>query len=118
HQAIAQEAQWIFMRYADVLLNYAEASIELKEYGDARNALDKIRERAGMPDIPSTLNGEQMLDVCRNERRVKLAFEQSRFYDVRRWMIAPEVMDENAKGINITVKGDNRADRSTYHDYK
>ena len=47
-----------------------------------------------------------------------MAFEEQRFFDIRRWMIAPEVMNEDAKGIEISVKGTDRADRSTYHDYQ
>jgi hypothetical protein len=118
HLAIAQEVPWIFFRYGEILLNYAEASIELGEYQDARNAINQIRERAGMPDFSASLTGDQLTEEYRNERRVEMAFEQQRFFDMRRWMIAPKVMDVNAKGIEIFVKGTDRADRSTYHDYQ
>lgn len=116
--AIAQEVPWIFFRYAEILLNYAEAAIELGEYQDARVVLNKIRERAGMPGFEPSLTGDQLMREYRNERQVEMAFEQQRFFDMRRWMIAPEVMNENAKGIEIFVKGTDRADRSTYHDYE
>lgn len=46
-----------------------------------------------------------------------MAFEDHRFWDIRRWMIAPQVMNRNAQGIEITVYGTDRADRNTYHDY-
>lgn len=118
HLAIAQEVPWIFFRYGEILLNYAEASMELGEYQDARDAINQIRERAGMPDFSPSLTDVQMMKKYRNERRVEMAFEQQRFFDMRRWMIAPVVMSENAKGIEIFVKGTDRADRSTYHDYQ
>jgi starch-binding outer membrane protein, SusD/RagB family len=74
HQFEMQERPWIFMRYAEVLLNYAEASVELGEFGDARDAINQIRQRAGMPDLPDTETGQELLDRVRNERRVELAF--------------------------------------------
>ncbi|MFH5884487.1 RagB/SusD family nutrient uptake outer membrane protein [Halalkalibaculum sp. DA3122] len=100
HQFFRQEVPWIFIRYAEILLNYAEASIELDEEGDARTALNAIRERAGMPDIPATETGQDLMERYRNERRIELAFEDHRYFDVRRWMIAPDVY-ENGEGVNI-----------------
>lgn len=118
HREIEQEVPWIYMRYGEVLLNYAEASIELGDYEDARQALNEIRKRAGMPKFSSSLSGDELKKEYRNERRVELAFEQSRFYDIRRWMIAPDVMNEDAKGIEISAHGEARNDRSTYYDYQ
>lgn len=100
HQFNMQEHPWIFIRFAEVLLNYAEASVELGEYDDARNALNRIRQRAGMPEIPDTETDQELLDRVRNERRVELAFEEHRYFDVRRWMIAPDVYD-NGQGVQI-----------------
>ncbi|HEU4554535.1 MAG TPA: RagB/SusD family nutrient uptake outer membrane protein [Chitinophaga sp.] len=117
HRSVAQEIPWPFFRYAEILLNYAEACIELTQYQDARDALNQIRRRAGMPEFTAALTGVPLRDEYRNERRIELAFEEHRFFDIRRWMIAPQVMNENAKGIEISVQGTNRADRSTYHDY-
>lgn len=117
HRAINQEIPWPYFRYAEILLNYAEACIALGQDQDARNALNQIRKRAGMPEFTSGLTGTALRDECRNERRIELAFEDKRFFDIRRWMIAPQVMNEDAQGIDITVKGADRADRSTYHDY-
>lgn len=114
----AQEIPWIFMRYAEVLLNDAEASIHLGEEADARADINQIRRRAGMPPLDNALSGEALLEAYRNERQIELAFECQRYFDIRRWMIAPQVMNEDAKGIEIFVKGTNRADRSTYHDYQ
>ena len=114
----SQEIPWVFMRYAEVLLNYAEACIHLGQDAEARDALNQIRQRAGMPAFSTSLSGQALLEEYRNERRIELAFECQRYFDIRRWMIAPQVMSEDAKGIEIFVKGTNRADRSTYHDYQ
>src|SRR5690625_7573189 len=89
----------MFFRYAEVLLNYAEASIELGDDADARRELNKIRARAGMPDIQDS--GEALKERYRNERRVELAFEEHRYFDIRRWKIAPEVIvnAQNRKSV-------------------
>lgn len=79
---------WVRMRYAEVLLNYAEACIELGEDAEARKYINMIRERAGMPTLNES--GAALKERYRNERRVELAFEEQRFFDVRRWLIGPE----------------------------
>jgi hypothetical protein len=117
HQFVSQDVPWIFIRYAEVLLDYAEASYELGDEATARAMANRIRHRVRMPDFPSTLTGTALRDELRNERRVELAFEDQRYFDVRRWMIAPTVNNENAHGIDIKVKATNQFDRSTYHDY-
>jgi hypothetical protein len=94
-----QEAPWHFFRYGEILLNYAEACIELGQDDEAKTYLNMIRARAGMPDITET--GSALRERYRNERRVELAFEQHRFFDIRRWMIAPQAMGRNANGIVI-----------------
>lgn len=118
HQFDKQEVPWIFFRYAEVLLNYAEASIELGDEAAARDALNQIRRRAGMPEFDASVSGAELKKQYRNERRIEMAFEEQRFFDVRRWMIAPEVLSQNAQGINIYVEGTNRADRSTYTNFR
>src|SRR5438874_9802539 len=110
-----EKVPWIYFRYAEILLNYAEASIELNEVGDALNALNQIRRRAGMPDLVA---GPNLRDEYRNERRIEMAFEEQRFFDVRRWMIAPQVLSRPATGINISLTGANRLDRSTWTNYR
>ncbi len=110
-QFLKEEVPWIFFRYAEVLLNYAEASIELNEIPDALTALNQIRRRAGMPDLTA---GPNLRDEYRNERRVEMAFEEQRFFDVRRWMIAPQALSRDAVGINIYAQGASPTDRSTW----
>jgi hypothetical protein len=92
---------WVFLRYAEVLLNYAEASAELGEDMDAKMALDQVRARVGMPAVPIDGGpGRTLMDRIRQEREVELAFEEHRYFDVRRWMIAPDVYTP-AHGIRI-----------------
>lgn len=85
-------------RYAEVLLNYAEACIELGQDGEAREYLNMIRTRAGQPNV--TESGDDLRKRYRNERKVELSFENHRFYDVRRWLIGPEAY-KPVTGIQI-----------------
>lgn len=108
---------WIYIRYAEVLLNFAEAANEA--YGpdvvpsgstlSARAAVNLIRERPGvnMPDLAMGLSQSQMRDAIRSERRVELAFEEQRFYDVRRWKIADMIENKPAGGVIVTMSGSN-----------
>lgn len=93
-----QEAPWHYFRYGEILLNYAEACLGLGQEDEAKTYINMIRERAGMPDITSS--GQQLINDYRNERRIELVFEQHRYFDIRRWMIAP-TETVNANGIVI-----------------
>lgn len=81
---------WIAMRYAEVLLNRAEAAYELGNTDDALNCIKQIRERAGAK-LPEA--GTFSLQTVRDERRKELAFENSYWWDIRRWRIADKVLD-------------------------
>ncbi|HTF18485.1 MAG TPA: RagB/SusD family nutrient uptake outer membrane protein [Chryseolinea sp.] len=94
-----QEAPWHFFRYGEILLNYAEACIELGQDAEAQTVLNQLRARAGMPAFTET--GAALMDRYRNERRVELVFEQHRYFDIRRWMIAPAAMNRPGNGIVI-----------------
>ncbi len=77
---------WIYMRYAEVLLNYAEAKNEFSgPDGTVYDALDKVRSRGGLPPIARNFSQITLREKIRNERRVELCFEEHRVYDVRRW---------------------------------
>ena len=89
---------WRFIRYAEILLSYAEACIELEEYGEARRYINMIRKRAGLPDVDA--NDDELRDKLRHERKIELMFEDQRFFDIRRWMIAPQVIVD-AYGLDI-----------------
>lgn len=83
---------WVHIRYAEILLNYAEAAAELGNDADAAMALNLVRQRVGMPDVPMGGDGTRtLMEHIRQERQVELAFEGHRYFDVRRWMTAPDV---------------------------
>ena len=90
-------------RYNEILLNYAEA---MNEYtgptSDVYSAINAIRSRVGMPDLPSNLTQDQMREKIRHERRVELAYEDFRFFDIRRWRIAEDVCNEYIQGYDVT----------------
>jgi hypothetical protein len=93
----------IIYRYAEVLLNYAEAKNELSGPDQTvYNAINKIRERAGLPDLPKGLSINEMRQKIRHERRIELAFEGKRFYDIRRWKIADNIFSQPIHGMKIT----------------
>lgn len=107
---------WPYFRYAEILLNYAEAA---NEYGgpayqvaDAKlpmtpiDAINLVRARAGMPDVQTTfarrgweVDKDNLRKLIHNERRIELAFEEHRYYDVRRWM---DIEDGAIHGVRIT----------------
>jgi hypothetical protein len=111
---VRQETPYLYFRYAEVLLNYAEACIGLGEEVEARRVINMVRERAGMPAI--TDSGQALVERYQNERRVELFGEEHRFFDIRRWKIAPEKY-HNGLGIRITAEATDRRDRSTYSNY-
>lgn len=85
---------WIFFRYAEVLLNYAEAKFELGDEPTARQYLNMVRSRPSVHMPPVTDVGDALRSRIQNERRVELAFEEHRFFDVRRWKIATVILNQ------------------------
>lgn len=109
---------WMYFRYAEVLLNLAEAGNEAGGPAYAVpgataaltpvQAINLVRARAGMPDVATTftrrgiaLNQETLRQLIRNERRIELSFEDHRYFDVRRWMII-EQLPKFIRGCVIT----------------
>lgn len=93
-------------RYAEVLLNLAEAAFELGKAGEALEAVNRIRTRAGIAALGS-IDRERI----RHERKTELAFEGHRYWDVRRWRVAEEVLTVNRSGLRYIldyVTGDYR----------
>ena len=96
---------WPIFRISEIYLNYAEA---LNEYDPGNSDISlyasKTRQRSGigMPAISTTLSQPDMRDKIRNERRIELAFEDHRLWDVRRWMTAPSVLNTPLYGVKIT----------------
>ena len=111
---------WVMFRYAEMLLNYAEAMNEAygpdtdsKGYGlTARQAVALIRERAGLTgniDLSETVpagNREKMRIAIQHERRIELAFEEHRHLDLRRWKLAEQVLNQPVLGLKIDKKED------------
>ncbi|MDC1377729.1 RagB/SusD family nutrient uptake outer membrane protein [Flavobacteriaceae bacterium] len=93
---------WPFIRYAEVVLNYVEASINLGQEDEARNWMSKTRFRVGMPAVTET--GSDLLNKYINERRIELAFEEHRYHDARRWLIAPSTLGRGIEKVLVTAK--------------
>ncbi|UAY53624.1 RagB/SusD family nutrient uptake outer membrane protein [Ferruginibacter albus] len=91
-------SDYIIFRYAEVLLNFAEAAMELGKSSDALDAINQVRNRAGITPLTAvTMNN------VRQERRVELAFEGHRYWDVRRWRIAEEVLSGSNSGLRYIL---------------
>jgi hypothetical protein len=96
---------WIYFRYAEILLDYAEAENEYSgPSDDIFNAVESVRKRAGLD--PYTLDRgitqDSLRAIIRNERRKEFTFEEKRYWDIRRWKIAGDVYNNGLHGISIT----------------
>ncbi len=100
------------MRLGELYLNYAEALVELNRLDEAKIWLNKIRSRAGIPDVDeawdkySTTPGYQntqegLREIVRQERMNELYFEGHKFFDIRRWIIADKYENVPDRGLNI-----------------
>lgn len=95
----------ILMRYAEVLLIYAEAKTELGQVDESvYEAINAIRQRedVNMPPVTAPKSQDELREILRQERIVELAFEGQRFFDIRRYGIAGEVMNGTASGMTYT----------------
>jgi hypothetical protein len=98
------------IRYAEILLNYAEATNEFSGPGVAvYQSIEAIRRRAGLRpyELPVGLTQDQMREVIRQERRLELAFEGHRFFDVRRWKTAEQTDSKIMHGMEVKRNGSN-----------
>lgn len=104
----AQSNNFPYFRYAEILLNYAEARNEASSTPDQSvyDAIDQVRARAGQPALPDGLTKDEMRKRIKNERRVELFMEEHRFYDLRRWLDgdvqANPIMGINCYDNNVT----------------
>lgn len=94
-EANNNENVWIEMRYAEVLLNYAEACLGLNETVEAAQYINMVRNRAGLPNFTGDAKAALM-----HERQVEFVHEDIRWYDIRRWKILPQTIT-NAKGVDV-----------------
>lgn len=98
------------IRFAEVLLTYAEAKIELNQLdASVYDAINEVRQRpdVNMPVIAGGKSQDELREIVRHERMVELAFEGQRFFDIRRWGIAEDVFNVPLKGVTyIDENGD------------
>jgi hypothetical protein len=88
------ETNYIVLRYADILLMYAEAANEaVGPNASVYDALNEVRKRAGMPEYAEIYSKEQLRDIIRHERRIEFAGEGMYYNDIRRWKTAETVMN-------------------------
>ena len=107
---------WIVFRYAEILLNFAEAMNEAygpddaHGYGmSARDAVDAVRARSGVGMPPVDVapgDAAAMRTAIKHERRIELAFEDHRYWDLRRWDDAGTVLNRPLRGVKVTRSGD------------
>ena len=90
------------IRYTEVVFNYIEASLALNDEATATSWLNQIRFRAGMPAIPTGTTGAALVAIYQHERNIEMLCEEQRFYDARRWMIAPSVLGQKVRVMKIT----------------
>lgn len=119
-QYVKQDVPFKHIRYGEILLNYAEACIELGQDAEARTYINMIRTRAGQPAIAASVTGDALKETYRHERRIELAYEEHRFWDVRRWLIGP-VAYKQTSSVEVryvtseaSVPAYRKADGSTY----
>lgn len=94
---------WIIFRYAEVLLNFAEAADALGYDDEALDAINQIRERAGVARL-----GQVDQQKIRHERKVELAYEGHRYWDLRRWRTATTDLSRSFSGLRYILDYDTR----------
>lgn len=97
---------WPYLRYTEVVLGYAEACWELGEYAEVRKWVNFFRNRVLLPNTTATDAG--LRDALRHERKIELYGEESRWFDIRRWVIMDETMTQPQYGVDITEVTDKR----------
>lgn len=90
---VNSDLTFYYMRYAEVLLIYAEALAQQNRLGDALKALNRVRQRAGFTTGLQTGDKNQFMEWLRHERMIELAFEGHRFWDLRRWGLAVSTLN-------------------------
>lgn len=96
----------LIFRLGEIYLNAAEAAIELGSESLVRDFIEPIRTRAGLTQNLrlEPFSGEELRDRIRNERKLELAFEDHRYWDVRRWRIAEEALSIQVQGVKTLRK--------------
>lgn len=109
-QAKSGSLDFMIIRYAEILLNYAEAMVESGDWNNAEAvaAINQVRARATMPAVNTGLYNSQqkMRELIRRERQAELAFEGGRYFDIRRWGIDEDVMNGEVYGATNPTTGE------------
>lgn len=100
---------WPLIRLADLYLGYAEACVETGDLETAKEYINKIRERAGIPTVEKSwieiakkpLDQDRLRQIVRQERSIELYLENQNFWDIRRWKLADKYFNVKAKGLSI-----------------
>lgn len=99
-RGVQSDVWWVWFRLGEIYLNAAEAAFELGQTGPALNYINTLRERAGFPANSVTILTNERI---RNERRVELAFEDHRLWDLKRWRIADKVWNGNSSSADAMI---------------
>ena len=103
-------SDWVEIRLAEVMLNYAEAENELGNTAVAYDMIGQLRKRAGIAagdgnyGLAPGLTTDRMREVIQNERFIELAFENKRYWDLRRWRLSEIVLNQPTHSMKITKK--------------
>ncbi|QBQ39942.1 RagB/SusD family nutrient uptake outer membrane protein [Sphingobacterium psychroaquaticum] len=96
-------ANWKYYRLGETLLDLAEAAAEAGHLDEARTAANEVRARSGMPPLSASLSQADLILRIRNERRVELAWEEQRYFDLRRWQTPTGDLSETSKWFTAMV---------------
>lgn len=96
------------IRLAELYLGYAECAAECGDVSEAKKYVNKVRERAGIPDVDTswrkvgiTPDAAKMVEIVRQERQIELYLECQNFWDMRRWKLAKKYFDVQPEGMNV-----------------
>ncbi|SFW24663.1 RagB/SusD family nutrient uptake outer membrane protein [Chitinophaga sancti] len=99
-RGVQSDVWWVWFRLGEIYLNATEAAFELGQTGPALNYINTLRERAGFPANSVTVLTDERI---RNERRVELAFEDHRLWDLKRWRIADKLWNGSSSGADAMI---------------
>ena len=106
------EYPWPIIRLAELYLSYAEACVETGDLETAKEYINLVRKRAGIPTVEDswikiaglTLDQNRLREIVRQERMIEFYLENQNFWDMRRWELAGEYFNVKAKGFNIDAE--------------
>ena len=106
YNSLAGDGHATIFRLGEIYLNYAEAMYQLGGEDVAREYVNKIRQRPSVNMPPITESGDALYKRIQHERRIELAFEEFRYFDVRRWKVAMDIENLPLRGVEVSKKSD------------